>query len=137
MMCAQLIYGNDFLKIADFSYAKQDAELGSPYNTSFELHVYSGVFSGVAPCEYNMEEFRRFVLEMRDLYQFGRNTVELQDIGYGSRVEFRLDKAGHLMVSGKIFGEAKEHAMEFTFSADQTAIGPFVAELENLMEKSS
>ncbi len=54
MNSAKLIYKDDFLIIKDFLCHQKDIY----YNTSFNLVVKSACFSGNAPCEYDIKEFK-------------------------------------------------------------------------------
>lgn len=129
-MEATLLFGCDYLKIKNFEYHAKDTY----YNTAFDLEVRSGVFCGQAPCEYNMQEFRGFVLELSEMYDLKRYTAHLNEIGYGSSVKFAADKIGHIEISGEIFGEARLHSLKFSFMADQTVIGQFITELRELVD---
>jgi hypothetical protein len=106
-----------------------DFNTGNPYNTTFYVKVVSGDFSGVSEFEYNIKDFIRFIKEIKDLYDFKLQKVELNDISYGSNIKFSLDKTGHIMVSGTIYGNAAEHSLTFIFTTDQTAIKAFCKSL--------
>lgn len=131
MSIAKLIYENNFLIINNFTYHQEDIDYN--YNTSFDLEVRSGSFSGVAPCEYDIKEFRKFVQELLEMYDFKKQIVMLNDICYGSNVKFEADKTGHIEVSGEIFGEAMEHSLKFSFVTDQFVLKQFILELQNMI----
>ena len=135
-MCATIAYGNNLLEITDFMHYPEEVKRGNPYNCTFNLKVISGVFSGIAPCEYDIKEFQKFILELEEMYQFKRATTELKDICYGTNVLFSMDKLGHFEMAGTIYGEAMEHEMKFEFHVDQTVIWPFVNELKDLVRES-
>ncbi|OEH84661.1 hypothetical protein BHU72_09215 [Desulfuribacillus stibiiarsenatis] len=120
----QLIMSNIIVSYEDF-------KSGNPYNTTFNVSVISGNYSGISEFEYNIEDFVRFVKEIKDLYDFKTKTVELNDICYGSGVKFCLDKTGHVTVSGRLYGIAMEHSITFTFITDQTALEAFSIQLYN------
>lgn len=124
-----LSFGDNSLTIKNFAHHRQDVY----YNTAFDLEVCSGGFIGCAPCEYEISAFREFVDALSEMYDFKKQTVELWEIGYGSRVQFDMDQTGHMKISGKIFGEAMEHSMEFSFMADQTALKSFISGLQQLI----
>jgi len=67
----------------------------------------------------------RFIREVKDLYDFKRKIVELDDICYGSKIIFEMNNLGHVEISGTIYGRAKEHSLEFEFTTDQTVLLPF------------
>ncbi len=129
MSTAKLIYENNFLIINNFTYHQEDIY----YNNSFDLEVRSGSFSGVAPCEYDIKEFRKFVQELLEMYDFRKQIVILNDICYGSNVKFEADKTGYIEVSGEIFGEAMEHSLKFSFVTDQFVLKQFISELQNMI----
>ena len=129
MSTAKLIHENNFLIISNFTYHQEDIY----YNTSFDLEVRSSSFSGVAPCEYDIKEFQKFVQELLEMYDFKKQIVILNDICYGSNVKFEADKTGHIDVSGEIFGEAMEHSLKFSFITDQFVLKQFVSELQNML----
>lgn len=115
---AEIRYDGNLFAIEDFKFYTEEEKQGNPYNTTFHIRVVSGSFSGYAFCEYDIKEFIRFVSEMGELYYFRRDKTELNDICYGSKVVFFMDKTGHLDIFGKIFGHAAEHCLEFRFAAD-------------------
>ena len=129
MNIAKLMYDDNYLIINNFIYDQQDIY----YNTSFDLEIRSGSFSGVAPCEYDIKEFRKFVEELLEMYEFKKQIVMFNDICYGSSVKFEADKTGHITVSGEIFGEALEHSLKFSFVTDQFVLKLFISELENML----
>lgn len=133
MSTAKLMHENNFLIIHNFTYLQEDI----CYNTSFDLEVRSGSFSGVAPCEYDIKEFRKFVQELLEMYDFKKQIVMLNDICYGSNVRFETDKTGHIVISGEIFGEAMEHSMKFSFVTDQFVLKQFITELQNILPQVS
>lgn len=133
-MCATISYGSNLLEITDFIHYPEELKRGNPYNCTFNLKVISGAFSGIAPCEYDIKDFRELVLAFEEMYHFKRTTVELKDICYGTSVEFSMDELGHIDVSGMIFGEAMIHQMKFKFQIDQTVILPFINELKGLVK---
>ena len=128
MSTAKLIYEDNYLMINNFIYHQQDVY----YNTSFDLEIRSGSFSGVAPCEYDIKEFRKFVEELLEMYDFKKQIVMFNEICYGSNVKFEADKTGHITVSGEIFGEAMEHSLKFSFMIDQSVLDKFISELQNI-----
>jgi hypothetical protein len=129
MSTAKLIYEDNYLMINNFIYHQQDIY----YNTSFDLEIRSGSFSGVAPCEYDIKEFRKFVEELLEMYDFKKQIVTLNDICYGSSVKFEADKIGHINVSGEVFGKAMEHSLKFSFMIDQSVLNKFISELKNMI----
>ena len=128
MSTAKLIYEDNYLMINNFICHQQDIY----YNTSFDLEIRSGSFSGVAPCEYDIKEFRKFVEELLEMYDFKKQIVMFNEICYGSNVKFEADKTGHITVSGEIFGEAMEHSLKFSFMIDQSVLDKFISELQNI-----
>jgi hypothetical protein len=103
------------LSITNIKTSYEDYSIGNPYNTSFTVRVTSGDFSGISEFEYNIKDFRIFVSEIKELYEFKRKVVELNDIGYGSYIIFKLDKTGHIEITGTIYGTAMEHSLTFKF----------------------
>ena len=128
MSTAKLIYEDNYLIINNFIYHQKDIY----YNTSFDLEIRSGSFSGVALCEYDIKEFRKFVEELLEMYDFKKQIVMFNEICYGSNVKFEADKTGHITVSGEIFGEAMEHSLKFSFMIDQSVLDKFISELQNI-----
>lgn len=123
--------GNSFeqLILSNFRVFYEEYSNGNPYNTSFNVKVTSGDFAGVAEFEYNIKDFIKFIKEIRDLYDFKLSQVELNDICYGSNIQFCLDKIGHITISGTIYGNSMEHCLTFIFTTDQTAIEVFCKSL--------
>ncbi|KGK90143.1 hypothetical protein [Clostridium sp. HMP27] len=117
------------LIISNIRVSYDDFNNGNPYNTSFSVKVISGDFAGTAEFEYNIKDFISFIKEIRELYNFKLNKVELYDIGYGSNIQFYLDKTGHIKILGTIYGDSMEYSLTFTFPTDQTAIEAFSTSL--------
>ena len=131
-MSAQLCYGENYLEVSDFCFYPKEEERGNPYNTTFSLIVQSCGFHGIAPCEYDIKNFKVFVDDLHRLYRFEIDKTMLEDICYGSKVLFAMDHAGHLELSGEIFGRSMDHAMKFCFHADQTVLKSFLDSLDEL-----
>ena len=74
---AELKYGENLLAIENFETYTSEAERGNPYNTTFDIRICSGAFSGYAGCEYDIKQFRVFIEELREMYDFKRSIVEL------------------------------------------------------------
>ena len=129
MNIAKLIYEDNHLIINNFVYHQKDVY----YNTSFDLEIRSGSFCGVAPCEYDIKEFRKFVQELLEMYNFKKQIVMFNDICYGSSVKFEADKIGHITVSGEIFGKAMVHSLKFYFTTDQFVLKQFISEFQNII----
>ena len=113
------------LVISNINVSHEDYHNGNPYNTTFNVNVTSGGFSGFSKFEYDFKEFILFIKAIKDLCTFKIQIVELKDICYGSEIRFSLDKMGHVNVSGTVYGKAVEHTLIFTFNTDQTALVPF------------
>lgn len=114
----QLILSNIRISYKDFSR-------GNPYNTTFNIKIVSGEFSGSSEFEYNIKDFIYFIKELKQLYEFKLHIVELNDICYGSNIKFSLDALGHITILGIIYGSVMEHCLTFQFVTDQTAIRNF------------
>lgn len=134
-MLSVLNYCENSLAISDFVHYQADVEAGNPYNTSFNIAIVSGPFSGFGPFECDIKDFIAFTREINELYEFHRIEVKLQDICYGSHVNFEMDRIGHLIVSGEIFGNATIQSLKFEFEADQTALKPFADSLKLIYTK--
>ena len=129
MSSAKLMFEDNYLIINNFICHQKDIY----YNTSFDLEIRSSSFCGVAPCEYDIKEFRKFVQELLEMYKFKKQIVMLNDICYGSNIKFEADKTGHITVSGEIFGKAIEHSLKFSFMIDQSVLNKFISELQNMI----
>ena len=129
MNIAKLKYEDNHLIINNFVYHQRVIY----YNTSFDLEIRSGSFSGIAPCEYDIKEFQSFIKDLSEMYEFKKQIVMFNDICYGSSVKFEADKIGHITVSGEIFGKAMAHSLKFSFTTDQFVLKQFISELENII----
>lgn len=128
-----LFHDENMLSIYNFSHSPDDKINGNPYNTTFFVKIVSDDFSGVGDCEYDISEFRKFAKEINELYEFKRFEVLFKDICYGSTIEFKLDKMGHLEISGEIFGMHALQSMKFSFIADQTSLKGFADSLKKII----
>lgn len=87
------------LTISDIDFSYVDYFNGNPYNTTFKVKVVSGDFAGTSQFEYNIKDFINFVKKKNGLYEFKSKKVELNDICYGSNIQFCLNKTGHITIS--------------------------------------
>lgn len=132
-MTAKLEYEKNLLEILNFFHNGEEEKDGNPYNTSFDVKVVSGLFSGYAPgweCDY--KEWKRFVTGLKKMLQFQNKEIGLKDLGYGNEIRFEEDGLGHIEISGKIYGNDRIQSLSFTFMADQTVLKEFVKELEEV-----
>lgn len=132
-MTARLEYCGNYLEISGFSHSRADAEAGNLYNTALHIRVKSGEFCGIGFCECDIARFRRFVDELGEMYGFRRDSVVFDDICYGSKIIFTADRAGHLTVSGTVYGRAMIHSLKFEFDADQTVLPGFIKSVNELL----
>ena len=62
---AELRDGPDFLSIEDFDYGWADTNI-----VTIMLRVSSGTFQAYASCECDVKEFRGFVEQLQEMYEF-------------------------------------------------------------------
>ncbi len=135
-MEAELTYLQNGIKIFDFRHYKEDAKMGSPYNTLFQISVISNYFSGRSRWECDIKQLKALCEELHQMYDFKLNSTVLCDVCYGSKIAFSMDKTGHLILNGTIYSSDLEHSLTFEFKADQTAILPFIKKLEMMIKSS-
>lgn len=132
-MKVELIDRGNSITIDNFLFYPNELQGGNPYNTSFLVFVTSGPFSGFGDCEYDMREFRRFVMELRDMYDLKRSSVVFKDICYGSEIVFTMNKRGGIEIKGNVYADGREHGLTFCFSTDQSSFLPFINGLKKLV----
>ena len=128
-MACELHSGENFLKFSDFRHFAEDEANGNPYNFFFTVHVSSDGFGGHTRWECDRKEFMKFVQSIQNLYDFRDTSAELNDIGYGSRIRFDLDRTSHITITGTLIGHAADQSVTFRFIADQTDLHPFLTNL--------
>lgn len=121
------------IAIEEFVFYPDELHRGNPYNTTFSVFVTSGSFSGFGDCEYDIKEFRRFVFELQEMYDFKRNLVKFNDICYGSEILFTMDQLGHIEISGTVYADATQHSLTFHFDTDQSSFMPFISGLKKMI----
>lgn len=127
-MKATFCYLDNCIEIQDFKHNEYDSSY-----ILFDLKVISGMWSGYATgCESLLSEWQIWIDNLKRLYSFEIASVDFQEVGYGGTIHFEMDATGHIKVSGKIYGRAMEHSLEFIFAADQTALENFIKQLEQL-----
>lgn len=119
------------LSFNNVEVSSKDIAIGNPYNTIFRVSVVSGEFAGAANFECDFSDFKRFINEISELYNFHRTEVKIDDTCYGAFILFRLDKTGHLSVSGTLYGVGMVENLSFQFDTDQTALEEFCTSLSN------
>lgn len=135
-MSVRFEFGQNFLEITNFRYFSEDAVVGSPYNTLFDLRVqsYDGQFAGVGSCEDDIKHIRQLADELQMMYELKLDVVKYRDAyGFGSDIEFTLSKNGHITVSGTVINFV--HSMEFEFEADQTVLPSFINGLNKMLKE--
>ena len=128
-MACELRSGENFLKFSYFRNFAEDEANGNPYNFFFTVRAASDGFAGHTDWKCDRKEFMKFVKSLQSLYDFRCTSAELNDIGYGSRVHFEMDKTGHITITGTLYGHAADHSVTFRFIADQTDLRIFLTNL--------
>ena len=132
-MDARLEYCDNYIEFNDFRHYVEEEINGNPYNCKFNIKVSSGMFSGFADlCECNYKELKQFISRLDSLLRFETSEATFIEIGYGSKIHFRADNKGHIVVAGDIYGDACSQRLFFKFMTDQTAYPPFVNSLKKL-----
>lgn len=117
---------NNELSISDISISDADYNTGNPYNTTLNVKVTSGEFSGLGNFVLDVSDLCSFIMEIFALYSNLCGHAVLQDIGHGSVLELSAkDSACHIEVSGVIYDEAKTQSLKYRFNTDQSYLHPF------------
>lgn len=132
-MSVKFSMGRNYLEIFDFWC--NDRESNDPYGTEFKVRVCSNgednygesgeEFVGTGFWTCGIEEVRTFVDQLDKMNHFREKHAEIEDVSYGGRLCFDLDRMGHVRVRGTLFGMHGIQSLKFEFSGDQTALGPF------------
>lgn len=133
-MNARFEFGGNYIEVCKFAHSREEFENGNQYNCVYDLRVKIGEFSGIGDCECDIGDFRKLIDELKDLYEFKRDTVNLyQDGASDTDVEFVLGKTGKITVYGTAdsFGQK----LVFEFEADQTALPPFINGLVEILKE--
>ena len=136
-MKAELQDRGNSIVINNFNFYPNELQRGNPYNTTFNIVVISGSFRGFGDCEYDIREFKRFVLELEEMYNFKRSSVVFKDICYGSEIIFEMNKTGSIEVKGTIYADGMQHSLTFCFNTDQSIFTPFIDGLKKLIRNDS
>ncbi len=62
--------GENFVAIEKCVFYCEDAETGIPRDVTVWLRVRSGTFQAYASCECDVKEFRGFVEQLQEMYEF-------------------------------------------------------------------
>ena len=136
-MKAELVDQGNSIVIDNFNFYPDELSRGNPYNTTFNIFIKSRSFSGVGECEYDIKEFKRFVFELQEMYDFKRKSVIFKDICYGSEITFKMSKLGSVEICGTVYADGMQHGLVFTFSTDQSVLLPFINDLNKLVESEN
>ena len=136
-MKAEFIDQDHSITIDQFVFHKDELCQGNPYNTTFLVFITSGSFSGFGDCEYDIKEFKRFVLELEKMYRFKRKMVVFKDICYGSEIVFAMNQLGGIEIKGTVYADAMEHSLTFCFHTEQSFLLPFINGLKKLIEHAN
>ena len=135
-MKAEFIDQCNSIRIENFTFYPNELRRGNPYNTTFLVFVTSGSFSGFGDCECDIKKFKRFVLELQDMYDFKRNSVVFKDICYGSEIVFTMSKLGSIEAKGTVYADGMQHSLTFCFNTDQSVFLPFIRKLKKMVENT-
>lgn len=126
----------NYLVIDNFVFYPDELRRGNPYNTTFDVFVESdsGCFRGRGECEYDIKRFRQFVAELQEMYDLKRTSVVFEDICYGSKITFTMNKLGSIEIIGSVYADGMQHSLTFSFYTDQSVFLPFINELHKLIE---
>ncbi len=133
-MNARFEFGGNYIEVCNFAHSREDFKNGNPYNCVYDLRVKSGEFTGIGDCECDIEDLRKLIGELKELYEFKRDTVNLYQIGASeTEVEFILEKTGKITVYGT--AESFCQKLTFEFEADQTVLPTFINGLVEILKE--
>jgi len=101
---------------------------------SFELDLRSSPFQAQIKFYFDDSTLRDFIKNLKKLEESLRGKVRLGNIYEQPYVQFEGNGMGHITVSGKLV--SNDHWMQkldFNFKTDQTALGPFIKDLDVIM----
>lgn len=129
-MDAILNFEGNSIKIKEFGKNKKRAEAGEPDNTAFVLRVESAVgFAGTSHFICDINGFRRFIMELRNLYQKRIISAKLVDQSLGSYILFKMGPHEIYTVKGMLVGSDGEHILKYEFGINRQEIFPFTRQL--------
>lgn len=129
-----LEFEGNSIEVDNFEHNKKRYEKGDPYNTEFVVSVITDTgFTGKTRYVCDMGDFRRFILELDELFKKKRISAKLTDIVYGSSVTFKFLRRESYCVSGMLIGAEGEHILRFSFNVDRSGIFIFAKQLREMI----
>lgn len=126
--------------IADFTYKDACINIGNfKYNanyycnTSFCVEVVVNSFKGYVTFECDFNQFKKFVNDLEDIYNFKTSSVSFVD-AYGSSIAFTIDKLGHIECECAMYSDSRRNQLKVSFDADQTALEKFLKQLKGFIK---
>lgn len=111
-----------------FKYFEEDNKMGNPYNTIINVYVNSYGFCGQSQWTVDFKDFKKFIIDLRNLYENLRGDLQFKDREYDSILKIKCGKLGQISFSG-ILIDNNFQKMEFNFDIDQTYLKNFVEKL--------
>lgn len=136
-MDAVLNFEGNSIEIKEFKQNKKRADAGEPDNTAFVLRVKSAAgFAGTSHFVCDINGFRRFTLELKNLFQKRIISAKLVDQSLGSYILFKRDPHEIYTVKGMLVGTDGEHILKYELSINRQEIPEFIKQLHDIADNS-
>lgn len=135
-MNAILNFEGNIIEIKEFKHDKKRAETGDPNNTTFVLRVESTVgFVGTAQFICSIDEFRRFISELDNLFKKQIVSAKLLDQSVGSYILFKMSSHETYTVKGMLVGSDGEHILKYELSIKRSEIFVYIKQLREMVSE--
>lgn len=137
-MDAVLNFEGNSIEIKEFEKNKKRTEEGEPDNTAFVLRVESEAgFAGTSHFICDINVFRRFIMELRNLSQKRVISAKLVDQSLGSYILFKKMGPHEIYtVKGMLVGPDGEHILKYELSINREEIFEFTKQLREMADES-
>ncbi len=89
---------------------------------TLNIKVQSGEFTGASNFCISRENILLFIEELSKMHIQLTGYCEISDSDSDAYINIKMDKLGHMYMSGQIGGSHEEHYMKFKFITDQTVL---------------
>lgn len=116
------------VEINEFEHNKKREEAG------FVMRVESKAgFAGTARFICDIDEFRRFILDLDKLYNRQLISVKLVDQSLGSYILFKMSSREIYTVKGILVGSDGEHILKYELSIKRPEIFEFIKQIRDMI----
>jgi len=100
---------------------------------TFNIKAASGEFRGASNFCVSRENLILAIKTLSKMHQELTGNYVINDYDTNAFLDFKIDRLGHLSISGQIGGTHQNHYMKFSYTSDQTILMNLIKTFERLL----